>query len=146
MTPLKKFLHKPGADQRLLLLAAGLHLLVAAGLRVLPFRWVRHALAGVVAFGSASDSGLDAGDRVVYAVRTVASLMPGANCLPDALVAQCLLARAGCESTLCFGVSRVTSDARPFDAHAWLERDDRGIVLGARAMAYEPFRHPRTVS
>ena len=142
MTRLKKFLRKPGADQRLLLLAALLHLFVAAGIRVLPFHWVRRVLDRAAAFGARDDGGLNAGDRVVQAVRAVAPLLPGANCLTEALVAQCLLARVGCESTLCFGVSDVRPDARPFDAHAWLERGARGVVLGARATAYATFRHP----
>ena len=143
MRHLGKFLRKPAADRRLLLSAAALHLFVAAGLRVLPFHWVRRVLNRLAASGAAA-AGPGADARIVHAVRTAAFLLPGEHCLTEALVAQCLLARAGCESTLCFGLSPVRTDARPFDAHAWIEQKGR-IAIGARAVAYQPLRRPRNL-
>jgi hypothetical protein len=140
MRMLVKFCRRPSLDRRLLLSAAALRLFVAIGVRVLPFAWLRHALDRFAAFGSTpGDDDIEA--RVVRAVRTVASLLPGPSCLTDALVAQCLLARHQREATLCFGVSRIRPAGRPFDAHAWLEHGGSSLI-GVRAIAYDPFRHP----
>jgi len=141
MRMLAKFCRRPSLDRRLLLSAAALHLCVAIGVRTLPFAWLRQALDRLGAFGAHARSAADIDARVVRAVRTVASLLPGANCLTDALVARCLLARHQCEATLCFGVSRVRPSDRPFDAHAWLEHGGSRLI-GQRATAYDSFRHP----
>ncbi len=148
MARLAAFFRTSRADQRLLILAALLHVAVAIAVRVLPFGLVRRAL-GIAAPGTGrrpvdDAEADDAEARVIWAVRTVAFALPGATCLTEALVAQCLLAGYACETTLCFGVSRVTPAERPFDAHAWLER--RGaIVIGASAIAYDSLhsRHSR---
>ena len=125
----------------MLVLAALLHVVVGMAVRLLPFGQVRRVLGRVAAFGSGRRrvDGVEA--RVVWAVQTVACLLPGAHCLTDALVAQCLLARYACETTLCFGVSRIRPDRRPFDVHAWLERGGSGLI-GVRAIVYDPLRHP----
>lgn len=140
---LGKFLRKPRADRRLLASVAVLHAFVAIGIRVLPFGWVRRALDRAATFGASSRVEDDYEARVVRAVRTTASLLPGATCLTDALVARYLLMRCGSETRLCFGVSRVRPDDRPFDAHAWLERAGKGVI-GTGAGVYEPLRPPRT--
>ena len=142
-TMLGKFLRQPRADRRLLVSAAVLHAFVAIGIRVLPFGWVRRALDRAATFGVPTRVGDDHEPRVVSAVRTTASLLPGATCLTEALVARYLLMRRGLETTLCFGVSRVRPGGRPFDAHAWLERAGRGVI-GMGAVVYEPLRSPRT--
>ena len=144
MRVLAKFCRRPSRDRRLLVSAAALHLLVAIGVRVLPFAWVRHALDRLAAFGSQARSAANLEARVVWAVRTAASLLPGANCLTEALVARCLLTHFQRDATLCFGVSRVQPVDRPLDAHAWLEHAGRA-VMGARAVDYEPLCPPRTL-
>jgi hypothetical protein len=137
MARLRRFLGKPRADRRLLMLAALLHVLVAMAVRLLPFGRVHRPLAWLATAGGRREGIDDVETRVVQAVRSVSALMPAGNCLTEALVAQCLLARYGCEATLRFGVARIPPSGRPFDAHAWLER--RGTALiGARAIAYEP--------
>ena len=140
-TRLARFLRKSRGDQRLLALAAVLHLLVAITVRLLPFRRVRRLLASTSALGPRPRDLDDAEARVVQAVTAVASSLPGANCLTEALVAQWLLARYACETTLCFGVARNRPDDRPFDAHAWLERNGAGVI-GARAVVYDPLGPP----
>ena len=142
MARLRAFLRKPGVDRRMLLQAAALHLFVVIAVRALPFRWVRRGLAAAAAAGPRPrDVGGDVEARVVRAVQTIASILPGGNCLTEALVAQCLLARHARETTLCFGVSAIRPAERPFDAHAWLERRGAGII-GVRAIVYDPLRHP----
>ena len=141
MTRLIRFLRKSRADRRMLIHAAVLHAAVAVLVRVCAFGRVRHVLDRVAAIGPRLRDLEDVEARVARAVRTVSSLIPGEHCLADALVAQCLLARSGRETTLCFGVARNRSaDGRPFDAHAWLERHG-AIVVGARDVRYAPL-HP----
>lgn len=142
MRTLVKFCGRPSVDRRLLLSAAVLHLFVAIGLRTMPFAWVRRALDRLAAAGSPALRADDLDVRVVWAVSTAAARLPGANCLTEALVARCLLARHRYDATLCFGVSRTRPADRPFDAHAWLERGGSSLI-GARAIAYDPFRPPR---
>lgn len=139
MTRLARFLRTSRADRRLLARAAVLQLLAAIAVRVLPFGRVQRLLAFSAAIGPRPGDVDHADARVVQAVQTVASHLPGANCLTDALVAQCLLARYGRETTLCFGVARQRPDARPFDAHAWLECGG-ATVIGARGIRYDPLQ------
>ena len=132
MRSFRKFLSRPAADRRLLLSAAALHLFVAGGIRLLPFRWVRRVLDRVATPGPRA-AAADAHARVVQAVRTVAFVLPGANCLTEALAAQCLLARAGCESTLRFGLSGVrrtsiVRSTRTLARHRARRRDRRRAV------------------
>ena len=139
MAHLTKFLRKSPADQRMLALAAILHVVVTIAVRALPLGRVRQILGRVAAIATRRLGAADGDARVAQAVRTVSSVLPGATCLTEALVANCLLTRSPGETTLCFGVSRVRPAERPFDAHAWLER--RGATLiGARAIAYDPLR------
>src|SRR4051794_14117669 len=135
------FLRKSPADRRILVLAAVLHVAVAVAIRMLPFGRVRKALRHAATLGPRPRPVADVDARVEAAVRTVASMLPGASCLTEALVAQCLLARYDRETTLCFGLARERRPGGPFDAHAWLERGGAGVI-GARAIVYEPFRHP----
>lgn len=142
MPRLTRLFRRSRADRELLARAAVLHVIVAIVVRVLPFGLVRRALGHVGAFCGARPSNLENVDaRVVQAVRTAAARLPGATCLTEALVTQCLLARYQHETTLCFGISRIRPDGRPFDAHAWLER--RGdTVIGARGIAYDLLAPP----
>ena len=146
MARLMQFVRKTRADRRMLAHVGVLYAAVAIAVRVLPFGRVRRILGRIAAIGPRPRGVENVDARVVQAVRTVASVLPGANCLTDALVAQCLLARYQCETTLCFGVSRLQPAGRPFDAHAWIERAGHRIVIGARAATYEPLHHWRKLS
>ena len=143
MTRLARFLRHSRAERRLLALAAVLHALVAIAVRLVPFGRVQFVLASAAAIAPRMPEADDLEARVVQAVKSAASCLPGANCLTEALVAQCLLARYGRETTLCFGVARHRTDDRPFDAHAWLERGG-ATVIGARAIRYDPLHPPHS--
>jgi hypothetical protein len=139
MIPLaRKFFRRPAADRRLLVRAFGVHACVAALLRVAPFR--RTARWPVAAKGHAS-RGIDAEgvERVVWAVRQAAAAAPwGRTCLTEALTAAILLGRAGCETTLRYGVA--SAGASGLDAHAWLEY--RGnVILGDSSQRYAALHH-----
>jgi hypothetical protein len=141
MPRLVKYFRKPAADRRMLVQAAVLYAVVAVAVRVMPFARARRLVDRLAAMAPRPRDAGDVDARIVRAVRTIAALLPGEHCLIEALVAQCLFSRHRCETTLCFGISRSRPDDRPFDAHAWLERGGTGLV-GARAIAYDPLRHP----
>lgn len=54
-------------------------------------------------------------------------LFPTGPCLPQALVAQIVLQRAGYRATLCIGTRMVSGPAQTpvLEAHAWVENDGR---------------------
>lgn len=142
MSLLRKFLRQSRADRRRLAAAAILHAVVATAVRALPFARVRRLLDRLATFAGGTDGAGDVEARVIHAVRSVSAVLPGATCLTEALVAEVLLRRAGCETRLCFGVSGAEPTDRPFDAHAWLER--RGVtIIGARGIAYDQLASPR---
>jgi hypothetical protein len=138
---LNAFQRRAPADRRLIALAAVLHVIVAVAIRALPFARVRALLDRLAVLGPRPRAITNVDARVVHAVHAVAARLPGATCLTEALVAQCLLARHRCETALCFGVARDRTNGRPFEAHAWLEQSGSGLI-GARAIVYDPLRHP----
>jgi Transglutaminase-like superfamily len=134
----RKFVQRPAADRWLLVRAFGVHACMAALLRVARFRNLSRWLAA--AKGDAS-RGIDpaAVERVVWAVRQAAAAAPwGRTCLTEALTAAVLLRRAGCETTLRYGVA--SAGAGGLDGHAWLEyRGD--VILGHSARSYGALHH-----
>jgi hypothetical protein len=67
-------------------------------------------------------------DQLSWAVRSASRYVPRATCLTQALVLHILLRREGLQSTIRIGVRK---DAGHFEAHAWVESQDR-IVIGDR--------------
>jgi len=59
------------------------------------------------------------------AIERASKFVPDATCLTQSVAAQVLLARAGINSTLCFGARRSASGA--FEAHAWVECDGKVV-------------------
>src|SRR5881227_362497 len=104
MTSLARFLRLPAADRNILVLAGALLLAVRLGLWLLPFRVVRRLAPGAAAAGGRP--ACLAPERIAWAVATVARLVPGASCLPRALVAESLLRRMGYPATLHIGVTK----------------------------------------
>jgi hypothetical protein len=138
MSLARRFLRRPAADRWLLVRALVLHACVATLLRIVRFgrlsEWLRHGDG----HPSASDEQPDSAaiDRIVWAVRQAASVVPwGRTCLTEALTAAALLRRAGCVTTLRYGV--VTDSEHRVAAHAWLERDGI-VILGRSALPYAP--------
>lgn len=139
MIPLaRKFFRRPAADRRLLVRAFGVHACVAALLRVARFRRIGRWVAATE--GNTS-RGIDAEgvERVVWAVRQAAAAAPwGRTCLTEALTAAVLLGRAGCKTTVRYGVA--SAGACALDAHAWLEY--RGnVILGHSERPYAALHH-----
>lgn len=113
---------------RLLLVRVTVLIITAwAALRVLPFRVVRRLFASGQKAAHAPWPSPYA-RQVIGTVEVVGNALLGSRpCLPKALVAQWLLARAGYETELCIGVVK---EGRELKAHAWVERDGVVIVGG----------------
>ncbi len=125
MRRLRRFLILHPQDQRLVLHAAALFILLGLGIK-----WVRfHRLLRLVARASRSDARRTNGARAltlqrgVWAIRAAARAVPRARCLTQALVGRVLLGRQGLPVDLRIGVR--TDDG--FEAHAWIEYD--GVAL-----------------
>ena len=74
-------------------------------------------------------------ERIAWLVDIAARYVPGARCLPVAVVAGWMLARQGTPATLRVGVAR---HAGCFTAHAWLEHGGRPLLAVRSADAYVP--------
>lgn len=76
-------------------------------------------------------------DRIVWAVRTVTTLIPlGRTCLTEALTVQALMRRAGLSCSVRFGVTK--REATPgLAAHAWVERGTRRLLGGETVGRYD---------
>lgn len=76
--------------------------------------------------GRAARSSLSV-ERLAWAVRVAARLLPGTRCLPRALALQRMLWRRGIQGAeLHIGVARDANGA--FNAHAWMELEGRAIM------------------
>lgn len=144
MIPLaRKFFRRSSADRRLLVRALVLHACVAALLRVVRFGRLRRWLDGPSVDPAVRDRELDAATvaRIIWAVRQVAAAVPwGGTCLTEALTAATLLRRAGCDTTLQYGVA--PDGGHVLAAHAWLECRG-GVVMGGSARPYTPLGQAR---
>src|SRR2546428_13732866 len=103
MMSLARFLRLPAADRNILVLAGALLLAVRLGLWLLPFRVIRRLALGAAAAGGRP--ACSSPERIAWAVATAARFVPGATCLPRALVAESPLRRRGCAATLPIGVT-----------------------------------------
>lgn len=79
-------------------------------------------------------------DRVAFAIPRVAARVPWrADCLVQALAARRWLLRKGIATKLHVGARENRSE--PFEAHAWLEHEDK-IVTGGDITGYVPMKRP----
>lgn len=121
---LKKFLSLEPEDQRILAYALCLVVFARLILWLVPFAMVQRRLSAHITRRNIPPRH----DREYFmkSIERSAKLVPGATCLTQSLAARLLLARAGFDATLRFGVRRnATGD---FEAHAWVESG--GKVVG----------------
>jgi hypothetical protein len=115
------FLRLPSAD-RALLVRSGLLLGAArVALWLFPFNVVRRALAPRRSSRSQATT-----EKIGWAISVAARLVPRADCLPQALVAESLLLQSGHPVELRIGV--VKTEREGFEAHAWVESGGRVVV------------------
>jgi hypothetical protein len=117
---------------------------VASLLRIVRFGMLSDWLRRSGGHRPASRHPLDSAaiDRLVWAVRQAASVAPwGRTCLTEALTAEAMLRRAGCDTTLRYGVA--TEGEKRLAAHAWLEHNGVEIIGGPSR--FHELLHPSAV-
>ncbi|MGD0540812.1 MAG: lasso peptide biosynthesis B2 protein [Tepidisphaeraceae bacterium] len=115
------------------LLVAGLSVIALRGsLWIFPMATLRRWAAGAPRRRRAAAMSRAEAEGVCRAVMTVARFVPAATCLTQALAAETLLSRAGFSTSFCFGVGKTEGRLR---AHAWLEDDQGGVLIGHADMA-----------
>src|SRR5215207_4920359 len=122
MERLRKFLRLPVGEQRILIKASLLLVVIRLGLWLLPFRTLRRLLAKAAQAPPRLQQKADrpCADRVARAVAVASHHVPGVGtCLTQALAAQVLLVRRGHQTSLRIGATR--GEEGQFEAHAWLE-------------------------
>ncbi len=138
MSLLRKIARLDASDRLLLVEAAFVVPVVRIALTILPFRFVHHGVAAATRFlhrpAPAVPHTLN---RVTWAVTTVASRVPRATCLTQALAATLLLVRHGHAATLRVGVAK--NDDGILCAHAWLESAGQAILGEPAPGAFVPF-------
>ncbi len=130
MDRIRRFVqHRPGFQ--LLVAEAFLRLMVLTLLvRLLPSRWICRMWTSPAP--PRSKRSAHSSSEVCYAVTMAANYIPGANCLPQALVGRALLARSGYAAELRLGVAKPDG---AFSAHAWLCSEGK-VVLGASSTPF----------
>jgi len=129
-------------ERRTMIEAGAVLLLVRIGLWMLPYAVLRSALERAtqrVHHRPRVDSPSDVG-RIV---KTVARRLPmPMTCLVQALAAQAMLRRRGCDSTVEYGVRSGPAGGHALDSHAWLVSGGR-VVVGEmdELNAYATLRH-----
>jgi hypothetical protein len=140
MKHLRKFLRLPTADQWFLIKVILLLETIKLGMRLLPFRILRHLLARVADAAPARlrHPGHPSADRIAWALEVASRHTPGAkSCLTQALAAQVLLARRGYPALLRIGVAK--GEREQFQAHAWVESEGNVVIGGSEQLGrYTP--------
>jgi hypothetical protein len=107
------------------------------GLRILTVRKLHAFVSGTPRRWRASSAARrHSPERIEWAIRTAARYLPGATCLPQALAAQYMLARAGHPAMLRIGFA--VSKGHEVAGHAWVECDGSVVLDGADRMGYVP--------
>jgi hypothetical protein len=107
---------------------------VRLGLWMIPFAQLRTIVASLAHPGSRGSSRYST-DDLSWAVRAVSRYVPRATCLTQALALHVLLRREGLHSRIRIGVNK---DAGGFEAHAWVESQDRVVIGDSGLQRYTP--------
>ena len=137
MERLRKFLRLSVGEQRILIKASLLLVVIRLGLWLLPFRTLRRLLAKATQAPPRLQQKADrfCADRVARAVAVASNHVPGVGtCLTQALAAQVLLARRGHQTSLRIGAAR--GEEGQFEAHAWLECGGKVVIGGSELERY----------
>jgi hypothetical protein len=118
----------------ILLRSAALLCSVRLALWIVPFPKLRRAVAWTVRTRVRPASRRTA-EQLSWAVRAVSSYVPSATCLTQALALHILLRQEGLPSKIRIGVTR---DAGHFEAHAWVESQERVVIGDSGLRRYAP--------
>jgi hypothetical protein len=125
---MRSFLRQPLSEQRLLLRALLVVVIVRLGLWVLPFKMLREKVESMRTQGNdAAPVSFVQVKKIASAVKRTSRYVPAASCLTQALAAKLLLSRLGVDGILRIGVAKGSEGK--FEAHAWLESKGR-IIIG----------------
>jgi hypothetical protein len=126
------------SEQWLLIEGAVLVATIKVALILLPFRTVSRLLTRLAPEPSTGVASKRDADKIGWAVSTAGRHAFGSkSCLPQALAARTMLARAGQVSLLRIGVARLEGQ---FFAHAWVECGGRVIVGSPQVEQFTPLR------
>lgn len=126
MGAIRKFLAVSPREKHTIVAAACAVGLVRAGLWLLPFSslvQLVERLSRPARLGAHRDSQTE---EVANAVRRVASYVPAATCLTQALALSLLLSRRGETSRIKIGIARDADGG--LKSHAWVEQDGRVLI------------------
>jgi hypothetical protein len=118
MTKFRRFLELPAPERKAALHALGLLWVIRLGLLFIPFRVIHIRCSQALASAKPGYLKALAPERIARLIAVASPFVPGAHCLPRALVGQVMLAQAGHRSDLRIGVRKT---GEKLDAHAWLE-------------------------
>lgn len=135
---LRKLARLSAARRRLLLESWARLAGASLAVRVLPTSAVLRMWSAADSHCSKPAAAAASVEDVSWSVRAAARFVPGATCLPQAIVARRMLMSLGYGAEFHLGVQM--GGERPFHAHAWVVSEGR-IVAGEAAMAgYTPLR------
>ena len=132
MRRLRRFARLPWAEKSLLMRALLVVTVTRLGLWLLPIGAVRRIALRDRKKASVAYSVTE----LVWAVKAVSRYVPVATCLTQALALQWLLARSGHTSRIHLGARKDLKGK--FQAHAWVECEDRVVMGGPEAHEYVP--------
>lgn len=120
-------------EKKILIKALMLLWIIRIMLYILPFQTLQNIIKKFISTEENKIHSVQIG-KLIWAVEVMSAYTPRATCLTRALAAQILLARYNYSSNIKIGVSKNESG---FEAHAWLEADDK-IILGESEINYTP--------
>ena len=118
----------------ILLRAVALVCAIRLALWIVPFARLRRVVASLARVHSRRHNRYSA-DQLSWAVRAVSRYVPRATCLTQAFVLHILLRWEGLQSRIRIGVSK---DGGHFEAHAWVESQDRVVIGDSGLQRYTP--------
>jgi Transglutaminase-like superfamily len=118
----------------ILLRAGTLVCAVRVALCIVPFARLRRVVVSL-AHSRLRPASRYSADQLSWAVRAVSRYVPRASCLTQAFALHILLRREGLASRIRIGVSK---DAGHFEAHAWVESQDRVVIGDSGLQRYAP--------
>lgn len=133
MRHLSRLLKLEAAERSLLFRAVPLVAAVSLCLWVFPFRTLYQRWSSALSrLTRPGGQGGPSPERIVWLVAVASRCVPGAHCLPRAVAAQLLLARAGYLAEMRIGVCKQGDN---LEAHAWLEHQGAPLLESEAQLA-----------
>jgi hypothetical protein len=133
MTKIHNFLKLKSSEKMILIKALFLLWIVRIMLSILPFKVIKQIIKKftVIPNNNAPKYPIE---KLTWSINVMSSYTPKVTCLNQALAAKILLSQYHYPSDVKVGVSK---DEGKFEAHAWLESDNK-LILGRSEKIYIP--------